>query len=166
LIKIVCVAFNIKNKVMKKIIFAVLLALTVNVYAQNDLLEKFKLDNIFFETYVVGSNDTSSIGLLKDLFIDSTAKEKFREKNSKLDFLQVTGTASPFDKRIPFLEWINDYVKIEKYHSSQIKYTVSKRSDGMVQEFLVINNNEGWKRTVIISRMDGSIISIWDSNLN
>lgn len=163
---IIIITNNLKLKAMKKLIAAILVTFTVNANAQIlSQLEKFAPDSIF-ETYVVGANDEASIGILKDIFTEPTAKEKYSEINPKIESLQVTGTAAPFTKRVPFSKWINDYVKSGQYPSSQIKYTVSNRSDGMVQEFLVIFKDGNWQRTVIISRMSGSIISIWDSALN
>lgn len=150
---------------MKKLIAIAFIALSLTVSAQVNL-EQFAPDNIFGETYLIGANDTPSIGILRYLLIDSTAKTKYAKVNPEIVSLKVTGTAAPFDKRVPFSKWLDDYVTIDSSDLSVKRYSISYRYDGVVQEFLTVYQQGEWKRTVIISRIQGSIITVWDSMLN
>jgi|694.fasta_scaffold28560_4 hypothetical protein len=163
---------------MKKLIAIAFFAIVaVNSYAQEkNLLDSSSLykslaDNIF-EDYKVGANDSQSIGILKTILINPEDKYTFLKVNFELSQLTVTGTASPFHKRVSFDTWINDYVIAGEYGDNCItRYRCSNRSDGMVQEFLTVEKiaSTGEKvtvRVIIISRLKGSIISVWDSKLN
>ena len=167
---IIIITNNLKLKAMKKLssILFFIIAFSCNISAQDSAKFESLAPNNIFETYVVGENDAPSIGLLQEIFFDSSSKEKYAQINPKIKNLKVTGTAAPFEKRIQFSEWIEKYVILGEFNQNtdNVKYSKSERSDGMIQEFLVMSNNEGKRRTVIISRMNGTIISIWDSKLN
>ena len=116
------------------IIFTIFLSTSrLELFAQEILAEeiyKYAVDNIF-EDYRQGFNDSSSIGYLKYLFIDDSIKFKYIERNPDLRELNVTGTAAPFEKRIPFDEWINQlYVEQDINHI--FTYRLEERTDVMV----------------------------------
>lgn len=156
----------VKEFIMKNFfLFLIFGFSTISKSQVNDLCSRIG-EADFFEDYITGSNDVPSIGLLENLFFDSLVKNQFIKINPNLTGLKVTGTAAPFEKKIPFNFWIENYICSDVYFYSAMKYSISYRSDGMVQEFLVITKDSEWQRTIIISRMLGSIITVWDSELN
>ena len=163
---------------MKKLIAIAFFAIVaIASYAQEKISSdsssfyKSVADNIF-EDYKVGANDSQSIGVLKTIFVNPEDKYTFLKVNFELAQLNVTGTAAPFHKRVPFDTWIKDYVNSNEYGSDcTIRYRLSNRSDGMVQEFLTVEKilstgQRSTVRVIIISRLQGSIITVWDSKLN
>ena len=157
---------------MKKLITAIAITLTVNVNAQDTtlaILDALSPNNLFEEDYPVGANDVPSIGVLERLLVDSTAKFEFAKVNPNIITIKVTGTAIPFKRKIPFQQWIDEFLKNEPYTSSKMDYhnSAAYRTDDVVQEFLDVYNKDGkWQRGIIISRYQGSIVNIWDSALN
>lgn len=128
--------------------------------------------NNFYEDYKVGANDSLSIGVLKTILINAKDKFTYEKINPKISELYVTGTASPFRERVPFKTWIEDCIHTNDYNSHySMGYRLERRQDGMDIEYLVVRNNVNKDksypvRTIIIHRLEGSIISIWDSILN
>ena len=156
---------------MRKLITAIALTLSINVNAQDTAIAIFDAlspDNLFGEDYPAGANDVPSIGVLERLLVDSTAKYEFAKVNPNIVTIKVTGNAAPYNRKISFQLWLDEFIKTEPYTSSKMDYhnSAAYRTDGVIQEFLRITKNGEWQRTIIISRYLGSIVNIWDSALN
>jgi len=154
---------------MKKLIFTIV-AIAFSLSGFSQTIDIADLVDLLFEGqhFPAISNDTSNIGKLQTLFSDSTSKESYLASNPKLSELFVIGTFSSSDKKVLFSDWIKNYVKVGQYDNTcTSEYSITRRTDGVTQEFLMIESSTGYLlRQINISRYNESLVQVCDSELN
>lgn len=127
-----------------------------------------------FPDYRSGFDESSSIGLIDSVFNSCADKYDFLIRNPELYELKVTGTAAPFDRYVPFTEWLH-LMDTTNLQNLTVWYDLENRKDGMIIEslyFSITPNEPDFSlyrsivRSIIIYRMNKTIISIQDSDLN
>ncbi len=153
----------IKTREMKKLVLTVALAVSNIAFTQNNQPADSDIDevvnDIVYEvnkwsnttkTFKTGDNDKSIfIGLLKNIYTDTTVKYVYAQKNPRIGDMQINGYQ--FGDTISYTNWISS-IKYYDSKTHKIKYNIVESSPVNKKETLFIES-------VCIYTMDDDYIS-------